>query len=181
MKRINLLAASAIAVLALSLGAQAQQSGGAQAQQSGQTSTPGQTGAQSGQQPAEKMDTTGQGTTGATTGQQALIKVDDQKVTGKTLIVAEVNIPLNGYIVIHSSKDGKPGEVIGNAPVKSGMNKNVSVELLQAPKAGESYMAMLHQDTGATGKFEYSASTPTMDPPLTQAGQPVMDMFKVMQ
>jgi hypothetical protein len=77
--------------------------------------------------------------------------------------------------VIHLDDNGSPGDVIGHAPVATGANQNVRVVLDEPARNGDTLWAMLHDDTGTPGEYEF----PAADPPVQAGGAVVMDSFVV--
>jgi hypothetical protein len=114
-------------------------------------------------------------------GAAPMIAVNDQMADGNTVTIAEVEIPHDGFVVIHASKDGKPvaPQHVGFAPVKAGIDQSVKVKLNQTPKPGTTYIAMLHNDTGVKGKFEFGPGHTNVDKPLMFNGKPVTKSFKI--
>jgi predicted outer membrane protein len=152
--------------------AQSQQSG-AQQQSASQQMAQGQ---QSGsQQQMSQAQMSG--------GDQAMVAADDQKAEGNTVVVGSVMMPEDGFVVIHSVKDGKPmaPQSIGHTAVKSGGNQDVRVELEYTPQAGEDFVAMLHRDTGQMGTYEFGPGSTDVDLPVMKDGKPVIDPFKISQ
>ena len=113
----------------------------------------------------------------------ASIKVSDQKVTGGEVTIADVNLPKTGFLVIHPS-DAKGNLVerdIGHAALTAGDHPSVKVKLSQTPKAGDKLWAMLHEDTGVTGVYEFGApGKANVDMPLKENGKPVEQSFKAL-
>ncbi len=89
------------------------------------------------------------------------VTVMEQAIADGTLTIAEVVSDGAGWIVIHAQADGKPGPILGVAPVAAGVNSNVVVEV-DAANATETVYAMLHTDAGEMGTFEFpdGADTP---------------------
>ena len=111
--------------------------------------------------------------------QEASISVDDQKVKGKQVTVEKVVIPVDGWVVIHPS-DAKGHFIekdIGHAPVKAGSNSNISVTLTEDVKDGAKLHAMLHEDTGAKGTYEFG-KVAKADGPVMKDGKPVIEDFE---
>jgi hypothetical protein len=111
--------------------------------------------------------------------QEASISVDDQKVKGKEVTIEKVVIPVDGWVVIHPS-DAKGHFIekdIGHAPVKAGSNSNISVTLTEAVKDGAKLHAMLHEDTGAKGTYEFG-KVAKADGPVMKDGKPVIEDFE---
>jgi len=103
-----------------------------------------------------------------------MVKVDDQSIETGTVTVDEVVSAGPGWLVIHAQADGKPGPVLGYAPVADGVNDDVRVEI-DADNATETLYAMLHTDAGTQGEYEF----PGDDVPVKVAEQLVTPAFKV--
>jgi len=114
-------------------------------------------------------------------GSWPMIAVGNQVPSGKTVNIAEVEIPHDGFVVIHASKDGQPvmPQNVGYARVKAGFHQNVKVKLDQTPKPGTTYIAMLYDDSGRTGKFEVGPGNTNADKPLMLDGKDVSKTFKI--
>jgi hypothetical protein len=97
---------------------------------------------------------------GAASATDALsVRGNDQDMTGGTVTAGEVVAGANGWLVVHRiAPDGKPGPVIGHAPLKQGRNVDVAAILTEPVAEGERIMLMLHGEDGGmkTGVFEYS-------------------------
>jgi hypothetical protein len=96
------------------------------------------------------------GEIGATT--NASITVKDQAIPGDGVVgnvtVDEAVSNGTGWLVIHNNLFGHPGGVIGYAPVKPGVNTNVTVTV-HTFVATDTLFAVLHHDAGREGVFEY--------------------------
>lgn len=114
-------------------------------------------------------------------GATPMIAVGNQVPDGRTVNMAEVEIPHDGFLVIHATKDGKPEmtQYVGDARVKAGFHQNVNVKLNYKPKAGTTYVAMLYNDSGLTGKFEFGPGKANTDKPLMLNGKEVSKSFKI--
>jgi len=82
------------------------------------------------------------------------VTVGDQQIVNNTVVVETVVSDGPGWIVIHTQADGKPGPVIGYAPVVSGENTAVTVEV-DGAAATDTLYAMLHTDAGQAGVYEF--------------------------
>jgi hypothetical protein len=109
-----------------------------------------------------------------TGGLRASVTVSDQAIEDGMVTVATVVSDGPGWIVIHADEDGSPGPVIGQAQVSDGTNDDVSVEI-DAGMATETLYAMLHEDTGEEGTYEF----PDGDPPVQVEGSVVVEPFTV--
>jgi len=88
------------------------------------------------------------------------VDVDDQLLDGKTVSIGKIIAQQDGWIAIHTSADGLP--VIGQAPIKAGINEDVTVDI-DASKATDRMTAMIHIDAGKVGTYEF----PGPDAPAT--------------
>lgn len=112
---------------------------------------------------------------------ELLIQVDDQQPKAKTITVSKVTLPRDGFVVIHAVRDGKPvapGSV-GHKAVAAGTHENLEVELDSKPDADGEYIAMLHEDTGTEGEYEFGPGSTDVDKPIMKDGKPVTDGFKL--
>ena len=87
-----------------------------------------------------------------------------------TIVKATVGGP--AWVVIHADADGKPGPVIGHAPLVEGANTDVVVEI-DEDAATPVLHAMLHVDEGVVGTYEF----PGPDGPLKVGDAIVMARF----
>ena len=91
-----------------------------------------------------------------------LVYVTDQP-PGVAVTVAQVGLARSGYVVIHNSDNGKPGEVVGASSLLSaGDRAIVSVTLTQPAGVGQVLFAMLHRDDG-DGAFDAANDLPVRD------------------
>ena len=103
------------------------------------------------------------------------IDVGDQALADEgKLTIARVTVPEPAWLVIHAQHEGQVGEVLGYTAVASGINDDVTVTIdpLQATLR---LVAMLHQDAGEVGTFEF----PGADDPWLVAGETVAAGFDV--
>ena len=112
----------------------------------------------------------------------AMLKVSDQKPSGETVTIADASLPADGFLVIHpSDASGNLVEKdIGHVALKPGDHKAVKVQLMGTHKAGEKLWAMLHEDTGVKGKYEFGeAGKSNVDMPMKDDGKVVEQAFKL--
>ena len=103
------------------------------------------------------------------------VTVEEQELVDGTVTVPAATAAQPGWMVIHADDNGAPGPVIGFAPVESGENEEVVVEVDEAA-ATETLYAMLHVDAGTAGEYEF----PGDDVPVTDAeGNVVVEPFRV--
>ncbi|MGI9174336.1 MAG: DUF7282 domain-containing protein [Rhodothermales bacterium] len=105
----------------------------------------------------------------------------DRPLVGDVLMVEEVKVVSDGWVVVHpAAPGGRPDvdRVLGRAFVQHGTTERVPVDLDGAVAPGTTLVAMLHDDTGEIGRFEFGgAGTP--DQPLMAGGEPVVQSFVV--
>ena len=100
----------------------------------------------------------------------------DQDVSGGTVAADKIIADANGWLVVHRTDDsGKPGPVVGHAPLRKGENNDVVAILTEPVAKGEKLMLMLHGENGGmmTGKFEYTLGAKE-DGPVKVDGKLVM-------
>ncbi|WP_428669547.1 DUF7282 domain-containing protein [Roseibium sp.] len=95
---------------------------------------------------------------------------------GNSVTIDKVTMPADGWLVIHEIKDGKPQapQSIGHAPVKAGENANITVTLDMDVAPGSKVLAMLHEDTGTIGTYEFGPGSTDNDKPVMADGKPVV-------
>ncbi|HRC77189.1 MAG TPA: hypothetical protein PLO33_16025, partial [Kouleothrix sp.] len=123
--------------------------------------------------------TASDGTTGAApsgdAASAASIDVDDQAVANGSIEVAEINATEDGWIVVHTDVNDKPGPVIGHTAVKKGEAYKVAIKLEQAVAPGAKLWPMLHIDAGTIGTYEF----PGPDVPVVVNNNIVMKQISV--
>lgn len=82
------------------------------------------------------------------------VTVSDQDASGGTVTIDKVVAGQAGWLVIHITRNGAPGPVIGQALVAAGSNENVEVTI-DLDQATQQLFAMLHLDVGAEGEYEF--------------------------
>ena len=102
----------------------------------------------------------------------ASVEISDQPLQDGTVTVAKVNAAVDGWVVIHTEADGKPGPVIGYAPVPAGESTDVELTV-DASQATARMFAMLHVDEGSRGTYEF----PGADAPVKSGEAVVMQAF----
>jgi plastocyanin len=103
------------------------------------------------------------------------VLVADQEIADGAVSIAEVVSDGPGWLVIHAQAEGKPGPVLGYAPVADGLNEGVKVEI-DLTSATEVLYAMLHTDGGEIGSWEFPDGP---DAPVQVDGQVVTPQFTV--
>lgn len=115
---------------------------------------------------------------GVTTGSMRVGKnalyVSDQ-MPGNMVVVEFVNFAENGFVVVHESKVGKPGVILGkSALVPAGGDQKITISLSRVSRDGEELVAMLHRDDG-DGVFDAAKDAPVKD----DTGNTIMMPFSI--
>ena len=100
------------------------------------------------------------------------VAVQDQASDGTSVVVKDVFSQGPGWMVIHNQVHGQIGDAIGETQLQSGDNKNVVVKIDPAQATPVMY-AMLHEDAGTVGKYEF----PGPDIPVMLNNQMVSPAF----
>ena len=118
--------------------------------------------------------------TGPVPGAPALF-ADGARLVGDVLVVDSVKVASDGWLVVHPVGEGggpDVSRVLGRAFVQHGTTDRVPVTLDLDGEASGTLYAMLHDDTGEIGRFEFGgAGTP--DQPLMNGGAPVVEAISV--
>ncbi len=118
-------------------------------------------------------------TTPEPTPELATITVNSQVISQNTVMVEMIDIPSDGWIVIHAD-NGSNGPVVPaiiSEPtfVEAGENQNIEVAFTADATLtdGDQVWVMLHEDTGAPMDYEFDGMN-DLDPPFIANGAPVM-------
>lgn len=112
----------------------------------------------------------------------AVLDVADQPLRRGTVTIAHIEMPNDGFVVIHeTTRDGKPiaPASIGHTAVKKGASNNVVVRLTKRVRRGAKLIAMLHDDTGRMGVYEFGPRRTAQDKPMMLNGGPVVKAFTI--
>jgi len=108
-------------------------------------------------------------------GLSASVAASDQEITNGTVTIGSAYMLQPGFVVIHTAnEEGKPGPVIGYAPLPAGPSEGVTVSI-EAEKATPKLFAMLHIDAGNAGVYEF----PGDDVPVTEGDAVVLTPFNI--
>jgi hypothetical protein len=105
------------------------------------------------------------------------VTATDQTLDLSTMVTVDsANLLEDGFIVIHEqdTAGSAPGAVIGHAPVSAGNVTDVTVGLERPAEDGETLYAMLHEDTGTIGEYEFDGSTGSADPPVRDSNDDIV-------
>lgn len=102
------------------------------------------------------------------------LKAENAQLQDKFLVIKSVETPAAGWLVVHRSNGGQPGEIVGSMTVVAGTNSEVEIPLTAALASGADIVLMLHEDSGTAGKFDSAE-----DKPVTVGGKPVTAEVKV--
>ena len=110
-----------------------------------------------------------------------LIQLDGASISGQSIRIPQVNATAPGWIVIHATNaDGTPvvPDSLGHAFVNAGRNENVDVTISEAFKAGDLYVAMLHEETNGNNSYDFGPGSTDVDTPVLENGQPLIATFQ---
>jgi uncharacterized surface protein with fasciclin (FAS1) repeats len=108
------------------------------------------------------------------------IEVRDQVFSvrdGTLVVVPELFVTENGWVVIHRDDAGSPGAVIGYTFVEAGPHYDVIVNLTEDLDGDTVLWAMLHIDAGEAEVYEF----PGADTPVQLEGETVMGQFTALE
>lgn len=93
---------------------------------------------------------------------------------GRVVTVPRAEIPgTEGWISVRADDGGRPGRVLGVAPLSAGENTNVEVELDRPLDSSQRLYAMLHREDPSDGEYTF----PDGDPPVEENGEAVAEPF----
>lgn len=85
------------------------------------------------------------------------ITINDQLSLDGNIIIESVTSASPGFVVIHvDNGEGAPGSVIGSLLIREGTSNNLSMRI-DAAEATPILFAMLHEDTGELGEYEFGS------------------------
>ena len=108
-----------------------------------------------------------------------MVEASNQTVENGVVSAEMVTAGENGWLVVHrTDSEGKPGPVVGHAPLRMGENTDVAAILTEEVAPGDMLMLMVHGETGGmeTGVFEYTLGA-TEDGPVRVDGDLVMTVI----
>ena len=113
-------------------------------------------------------------------GMNPMVEAMDQDVSNGVVSASKIVADANGWMVVHrTDESGKPGPVVGYAPLRAGENMDVAALLQEDVAPGEMLMLMVHSEAGGmkTGMFEYTLGAKE-DGPIKPGGNLVMQTIK---
>jgi len=104
----------------------------------------------------------------------ASIDAADQTGDGTTVTVASIDLPSDGFIVIHADNGGSPGPILGWSDLlPAGASTDVVVTLNTAITADATVWPMAHVDANSNGIYEFMPPDVTTDVPAKTAADKV--------
>lgn len=100
------------------------------------------------------------------------------------LIIASASLPTQGFVALFAADASSPtqlGALLGHVSLDEGTHEEITVTLDTTLDAGAMVIAQLHADSPADMMLDYSADTPTQDPPILVFGDPVQATFTVIE
>ena len=119
---------------------------------------------------------------GETMGDAASVTVENQTVASPDHVTVPEAVSVGpGWLVIHEQNEAGDSfaAVIGWASLEDGSNPDVSVELNRNIEEGETLYAMIHQDTGEQGTYEFGDGAGEDAPAKNAAGDVAVKPFDV--
>jgi hypothetical protein len=90
---------------------------------------------------------------------------------GSSVVVASVNLPTEGYIVIHADNEGAPGPILGWSDLlPAGESIEVVVALTTPIAESAAVFPMAHVDANGNGEYEFMPPDVTDDVPAVTDG-----------
>ena len=94
-----------------------------------------------------------------------VLVLDQPLVEGKVVVERAISYG-PGWLAVHRDEDGRPGLIIGSAPLADGVNEQIEVELAVSVATPQLHVR-LHHDTEPGNGFNF----PAADPPVLYDGQ----------
>jgi hypothetical protein len=88
--------------------------------------------------------------------------VVENQLAGESVIVKNVNMPQDGWVVVHEVLDGFVANALGATRIDAGGYDVVTVELLRPSVPESNYVVTLYADDG-NKQFEINADSPMID------------------
>lgn len=113
-----------------------------------------------------------------------MLTVSDQTISQNTIVVSNVNLDQDGWIVVHASEGSGPmvPDIISDPVlVEAGESNNIEVTLnnLSSLEDGASVWVMLHTDDGEAGVYEFDGANGLDAPITTEEGEIVMSEITI--
>ena len=108
-----------------------------------------------------------------------MVDVSVVTVKGDVVTFPTVEASQDGYLVIHSIKDGAPvvPASIGHKAVSAGTSTDVEVKLDAPVVAGDTYIAMLHTESNGNTSYDFADGMTDVDTPVMVNGEVVAVPF----
>jgi PGF-CTERM protein len=102
---------------------------------------------------------------------------NDQQSSGESVIVQNANFSAGGFVAIHLSDDGAPGDVVGaSGYLDANTDNRVAIVLDEPISENQELIAMAHEDTNGNEAYDF----PDADGPYTDdAGDAVVDAAQI--
>lgn len=115
----------------------------------------------------------------------SVVSVSNQgTMNGNQVTISEVMIEEDGWVVVHRSNASNNGpmvpDIIGKAWVEAGTSSDVTIQLEEGVSDDETLYAMLHEDTGTIGEYEFDGQN-GFDNPVTYNEEIVLTSFTIDQ
>lgn len=113
-----------------------------------------------------------------------MLTVTDQSISQNTVVVSNVNVDQDSWLVVHASENDAPvvpGIISEPVLVESGNNSDVELPIIDFASLsdGATVWVMLHTDNGLAGEYEFDGASGIDNPITTEAGAIVMTNIEV--
>lgn len=132
---------------------------------------------------ASGSGTSGSGASGDRSGEPqqvatARLSVRDQNGAGEAVTVPTATVEgTEGWLAVRADEGGRPGEVLGRAPLRNGTNEDVRVELREPLNSSQRLYTTIHAERPADGSFTYPNGDPTLERNGSTVAQPISYML----
>lgn len=113
-----------------------------------------------------------------------MLTVSDQTISQNTIVVSNVNLDQNGWLVVHASEEDAPvvPEIISEPVlVEAGDNSDIEIPIIDFENLSEdaNVWVMLHTDDGELGVYEFDGANGLDAPLTTEEGEIVMTEIEI--
>jgi len=113
-----------------------------------------------------------------------MLTVSDQTISQNTIVVSNVNLDQNGWLVVHASEEDAPvvpAIISDPVMVEAGENSDIEIPITNFENLSEdaNVWVMLHTDDGEMGVYEFDGANGLDNPITTEEGEIVMTEIEI--
>ena len=102
--------------------------------------------------------------------------VTNEQRPGSSVIVNKALLSRPGYVVVHTSENGRPGAILGSSVLQTAReHENVSITLSRLSRDGETLLVMIHAEQNGNTTFDSSTDTAVE----SKLGGPIMSTIEI--